>query len=241
MSTYADAYVAFRKAEREAVLFDNSDWHRRAVHDERIKRLESARETLEKAMPAPAATDISAVQEKAADALRSLRPANADAVAVTSNEWAKVEARLNAGQNLAKLIEAADRETLSAVIDRMPTRLVSTSPEPEDAIAEIEALAVRRLAELGDETAASAIAAQRTASVASAWGAILEQASTRHSITADASALLYNADVDEWRATLAETPQDDHLIEQAIREVGANLDFGGSPFETASGGLDGTR
>ncbi|WP_263091699.1 hypothetical protein [Curtobacterium sp. RIT-PI-V] len=71
---------------------------------------------------------------------------------MTSNEWAKVEVRLNAGQNLAKLIESADRETLAAIVDQMPTRLVTTSPEPEDAIAEIGALAVRRLAALRERS-----------------------------------------------------------------------------------------
>ncbi len=60
-------------------------------------------------------------------------------------------------------------------------------------------------------------------------------------IIADASALLHNADPDEWRATLAETPHDDYPIEQAVREVGANLDFGGTPYETAAGAFGGTR
>lgn len=241
MSTYSAAYATFRAAERAAVQWDNPNWHRSAVHDERVKRLREARETLTRALPAPTANDPSKVQEKAKEALRNLRPGSADAVAVVSNDWAKIEARLDAGQNLAKLIAAADRETLTALVDRMPTRLVTTSPEPDDAIAEIETLALERLAALGDQTATEALRAQQALAVTSAWGAVLEQALTRHSITADTSALLFNADPDEWRATVAQTPEDDYLIERAIRDIGANLDFGGSPYETATGGLDGAR
>ncbi|OII24129.1 hypothetical protein [Curtobacterium sp. MCBA15_013] len=162
-------------------------------------------------------------------------------MALIGNEWAKIEARLNAGHNLTKMIESADRETLAAIVDRMPTRLIVTSPQPDDAIAEIEGLAVERLASMGDPTALAAVEASSAEQLGDAWAAVLEQAVSQHSVSATTSTLLYNADVEEWRATVGQTPDDDHLLEKAIRDVSANLDFGGSPLLNASGGPDGTR
>lgn len=241
MSKYADAYTAFRKAEREAVLFDNPDWHRADVHDERLKRLRAARKALRAATPARTAEGVSPAQGKATEALGNLRPTHADEVALIGNEWAKVEARLNAGYNLAKIIETADRQTLAAIVDRMPTRLIVTSPEPDDAIAEIEDMAVERLASMGDLTALASFEARSADQIASAWGAILEEVAEQHSVSTTASTMLFNADPDEWRMTVAQTPDDDHMVEKAIRDVSANLDFGGSPLLNAPGGSDGAR
>lgn len=83
---------------------------------------------------------------------------------MTAHAWQKVAARLDAGQSLYTLVTTADRATLAAILDGLPTRPEVLEQQDGGAavVAEVQALAFDRLVELGDEAAVGAQAQTAT-------------------------------------------------------------------------------
>jgi hypothetical protein len=222
MTALADAFRKFKAAERAAVEYRNDSLTSEALQQERARRLASARDELRKASPAEAGQDLEEAERKRQQALDALAPTNADSVAVIGNEWAKVEALLDAGRNLAQLIEDASALRIAAILDRMPTRLVITSEEPDAALAEITDLSMKRLAVLGNPSASAAAELYQSAVFASAWQQVIAQAAEPFSeVSVSALTALYNASPDDHEVVQAGLAFDAQ-VQNAIRQVDAS-------------------
>lgn len=102
--------------------------------------------------------------------IAGLAPKTADEIAQIQHAWAKIEKRLDAGQSLHTLVTTAERATLAAILDGLPTRPeVLESSEADSIIREVQEVAFQRLVEVGDDAAVSAHAQTAILDQADAW------------------------------------------------------------------------
>lgn len=146
-TNYAETLRKFNADVKSAVSFHNPDFTNSAITRQRIELLQRARTQL--ASKLPATRPANPVEERA-EIFDRLRPGTADAVAVTLNEWSKVQRLLESGRNFANLIAQADERRLAAIVDQFPTSEFADTPEGDEIVAEVQELAFRRLVELGD-------------------------------------------------------------------------------------------
>ncbi|MFJ2354498.1 hypothetical protein [Frigoribacterium sp. NPDC087798] len=222
MTVLAEAFRKFKAAERAAVAYGNDDLTPAALQQERSRRLAAAREELRKVAPQADRQGFDEVKRKRQEAIDGLAPSNADAVALIGNEWTKVEAMLNAGHNLAQMIEKASPLRITAILDQMPTRLIMTSEEPDDALAEVTGLALERLAALGNPAAQAAGELYKAAVHDSAWAQIIDQAATPFTdVSVTALTALYSASPDDHDA-VSDSLEFDAVVQNGVRQADAS-------------------
>jgi flagellar motility protein MotE (MotC chaperone) len=174
-TNYADTLRKFNADVKNAVSFHNPDFTNSAITRQRIELLQRARTQLAAKLPAtPPANPV----EERAQIFDRLRPGTADAVAVTQNEWSKVQRLLESGRNFANLIAQADERRLAAIVDQFPTSEFADTPEGDAIVAEVQELAFRRLVELGDAEAVKVSQTEQVAGREAAWDRVLREAST---------------------------------------------------------------
>ena len=221
MTALADAFRRFKTAERAAVQYSNDSLTRQALQRERARRLAAARDDFRAGAPQTDPASLEWAERKRQEALDALAPTDADSVALIGNEWAKVEALLDSGRNLEQLIVEASPLRLSAILDRMPTRLIVTSTEPDAALAEVTSLALDRLETLEDPAALLATGLTKTANHSGAWGRVIQQATTPfEEVGVPALTALYNASPEDYEA-VQEHLGYDAALSNAIRAVDA--------------------
>lgn len=157
-------FKQFQDALAAAVRWTHPDYTNNGITRERARRVAEARKALGVAVPPK-------IERKGGDprgaVIAGLAPKTADEIA---HAWSKIEKRLDAGQSLHTLLTGADRATLAAILDGLPTRPeVLDSSEADSIIREVEQVAFRRLLEVGDEAAVSAHAQTAILDQADAW------------------------------------------------------------------------
>lgn len=197
-SNYSAAYAKFNAASKAAAKFTDKNWNEAAITRERVRLLAAARAELLAVVPALAEGEAPDAQATRA-ALAQLAPHDANTIAVTSNEWAKVKALLDSGRNFAHLIDNADRNRLAAILDRLPTEIATQTDQPDDTIREVENRVLARLAEIGDEKAKAAQAATTTAQHEAAWRKVIDEA-TKGRPSIGALSALHRTSPEDYRA-----------------------------------------
>jgi hypothetical protein len=215
--SYPEAFRKFRASTKAAVEFNDPNWTNSAITRERVKRLTGARAELLATLP-PETARKTAEPSLRAKALEQLRPTNADTVAVTSNEWGKVKALLDAGRNLERMIQQADRTRLAAIIDRLPTELAVQYDDADDSITEVEELVLARLVELGDQAATQFQEAQQVADYETAWVQVIQEA-VAGEVSVGALTALYRATPEEHEATVGEDPFDEGAVASKVQHL----------------------
>lgn len=170
-----------------AVRWKHPDYNNSGITRERARRLAEARKTLAAAVPPK-------TERKGEDprggVIAGLAPKTADEIAQVQHAWSKIEKRLDAGQSLHTLLTSADRVTLAAILDGLPTRRdVLESSESDSIIAEVQQVAFRRLVEIGDEAAVSAQAQTAILDQADAWSEFMAASAKGEPTLAQHSAL----------------------------------------------------
>lgn len=160
-------FKQFQDALAAAVRWTHPDYTNNGITRERARRVAEAREALGGAVPPK--TERKGEDPRGA-VIAGLAPKTADEIAQIQHAWSKIEKRLDAGQSLHTLLTGADRATLAAILDGLPTRReVLESSEADSIIREVEQVAFRRLLEVGDEAAVSAHAQAAILDQADAW------------------------------------------------------------------------
>lgn len=150
-----------------AVRWAHPDYNNSGITRERARRVAEARKNLRAAIPTK--PERKGTDPRSA-VIAGLAPKTADEIAQVQHAWSKIEKRLDAGQSLHTLLTGADRATLAAILDGLPTRPeVLDSSEAESIIREVQEVAFRRLLEVGDEAAVSAHAQTAILDQEDAW------------------------------------------------------------------------
>lgn len=222
-TNYAEAYSKFQKSIKEAVNFADPNWTNSAITRERIKRVKAARTELLKAVPEATGQPEQAVEARAA-VFAQLRPTDANTVAVTASEWAKVEKLLAAGRDLGQLIRTADRSRLAAILDQFPTSDVAVKTgDPEGVIREVEDLAFDRLVTLGDVQAKGVADASKVANHEGAWHQVIQEAA-RGNVSVGAQSALHKVAPEEFQATLGH-PEEEANVAAKLKSLDHTAQF----------------
>ncbi|WP_461474465.1 hypothetical protein [Microbacterium sp. HJ5] len=128
-------FKQFQDAVNAAVRWTHPDYTNNGITRERARRVAEARKALGAAVPPK-------IERKGDDpraaVIAGLAPKTADEIAQIQHAWAKIEKRLDAGQSLHTLVTTADRATLAAILDGLPTRPeVLKSSEADSIIREV--------------------------------------------------------------------------------------------------------
>lgn len=91
-------------------------------------------------------------------AFEKIASQDANSVAVTQNEWAKVNTLLTAGRSLTHIIENADVRRLAAILDHLDSDLAAHTNDPDGVAAEVSQAVLVRLAPLGQQEVIDAVA-----------------------------------------------------------------------------------
>lgn len=168
---FVRAFLTFRSSLLVAVDYQNPNYTNSAIHRERLKRLEQARETLIAQIPAESKTDPSV---GIAEVLGKLAPKNADDVALQRMEWEKVSSLLRAGRSLEALILSAPPLRLAAIANWIEVSDEALASGDSEGVAEeVRALVYSRLVGLGVPEAVAASDVVEDANVVSAWREVL--------------------------------------------------------------------
>lgn len=229
MSTNTQHVAAVRQYQADvaaAVRWTHPDYTASGISRERAKRVEAARAALRAAVPAKP-------EHKGGDprggVVAGLAPTTADQVAVTAHAWQKVAARLDAGQSLYTLVTTADRATLAAILDGLPTRPEVLEQQDGGAavVAEVQALAFDRLVELGDEAAVGAQAQTAILDQADAWSDYLAALAEPGEPSLAVVSALHRSDPEGLAATRPESPLDAADTAEQVRGLDRLVSVGG--------------
>lgn len=172
---YLDRFKEYDSALKQAVNYRNDSLTVEALRQEKRRRVHEAQRELKRDLPNPA-THSDLARVKANQALQNLAPKTADQVAVTVNEWAKVESMLSNGSSLETLISKADRNRLSAIYDRFPTSATATGLTELEAVKdEIDLRTLNRLAELSDADAVSSVESRNESESRAIWQKAIDE------------------------------------------------------------------
>ncbi|WP_336631114.1 MULTISPECIES: hypothetical protein [unclassified Microbacterium] len=223
---YLATVKQYQTAIAEAVRWTHPDYTASGISRERAKRVEAARAKLRAAVPAK--PDRKGGDPRGA-VVSALAPCTADQVAVTAHAWQKVAARLDAGQSLHTLVTTADRATLAAILDGLPTRPEVLEQQDGGAaiVAEVQALAFDRLVELGDEAAVSAQAQTAILDQADAWSDYLAALAEPGEPSLAVVSALHRADPEGLAATRPESPVDAADTAEQVRGLDHLVAVGG--------------
>jgi hypothetical protein len=175
-TNYAELFNKFSNSRKAAVEFHDLNWTNSAITRERIKRLSQARTELLGSLPETRTEIDDSDRQKV---LTTLAPTDAHSVALSNNEWAKVEKLLGAGRNFARIIEHADRGRLAAILDQLPTHLDAQADNDDEQtaaiVAEVQELVFSRLVDVGDQDATNALEAEKVTGRAAAWEQVISE------------------------------------------------------------------
>lgn len=217
--SYAEAFAKYRAALQDAVQFHDPNWSHSAITRERSRRVQAARAELVQVADTAALQSNGNPDEAVKAAFEQIAATDANSVAVATNEWTKVRALLNAGRNLSQIIDNADRRRLSAIVDHLDSDLAIESGDPKGVSVEVSEAVLARLAELGDEKALAAVAAQQDTRHGAAWHGVITEAANGP-VSVDARTALYKANVDEFRVAFDDDPATAD-VDQAVAQLDA--------------------
>lgn len=112
-------FKQFQDSVSAAVRWTHPDYTNNGITRERARRVAEAWKALGAVVPPK--TERKGEDPRAA-VIAGLAPKTADEIAQIQHAGAKVEKRLDAGQSLHTLLTSADRATLAAILDGLPTR-----------------------------------------------------------------------------------------------------------------------
>jgi hypothetical protein len=198
MSAYSDAYRAYITAAQEATTFTHADYSNSGITRERARRLATAREKLQQALPSETATDPARVQDARAKALGVFAVTTADQATMADRQWAAVQRMLAAGRHIDQIVAGADKTRLTAILDHLETDLALSSADPEGVTAEVQSLALARAAALGVTEAQQYVEAQRAVSYSTSWRDVIASTVAAESVPVSAFTGLYHSAPDEF-------------------------------------------
>jgi hypothetical protein len=202
-TSYPEAFAKFRASTKAAVEFQDPNWTNSAITRERIKRLQTARDELRRTTPP--ANNAGAADRTAKNAiLGKLRPTDADTVAVTANEWAKLSKLLDSGRPVEGLLANASQSQLAAILDQLPTQFALEADDSVARTLELEDRIVDRLVDLGDPDALTYATAVEAAAYDTAWGQVLNETLTDGTASVGALSALHRVAPNEFAATQEE-------------------------------------
>lgn len=220
MTTNTKHAATVRKFQAElaaAVRWTHPDYTHSGITRERARRVAEARKALRAAIPAKP-TRAGADPRRAV--LDSLAPKSADEIAVLNHTWAKVAARLDAGQSLHAILTTADRATLAAILDGIGTRpeVLSHSDGGASVVAEVQQVAFDRLVDLGEQDAVAARASTAVLDQADAWADFIA-ASAEGEPSLGVISALQKADPEGFIAIRADSPLDSVETSERVRQI----------------------
>lgn len=172
---YLERFKQYDLAINKAVNYKNDSLTSEALKQQQQAMVSQAKKALRRDLPNPE-THAGMAEVQSRKALKQLTPTTTDQIALTKNEWSKVESLLSKGLQLGKVIADADTERLSAIYDQFPTSATATGLTDLDSVTEeINQLALTRLAELGNAQAQQAIEAQGRRQQVSTWHKAIEE------------------------------------------------------------------
>lgn len=200
-----------------AVRWKHPDYNNSGITRERARRLAEARKNLRAAIPAKP-------ERKGEDprgaVVAGLAPKTADEIAQIQHAWSKIEKRLDAGQSLHTLLTSADRVTLAAILDGLPTRReVLESSETDSIIREVQQVAFQRLLEIGDEAALSARAQTAILDQADAWADYIAASAESGEPSLAVLSALQQSDPEGYAAIQADSAVDYAETRERVRSL----------------------
>ncbi|KYJ97043.1 hypothetical protein [Microbacterium sp. CH1] len=194
-TTYAEAFARLQKERRAAISHEDRDLSPQALTAHRLRLLQRANENLAAHIPTvpeitgPSRTEI----------LDGLHPATADEIAVSRDMRERIQADLDRGRRLEQILASADQRTIVSLLHWLPTMPdVAGSQHRDEIVAEIQALAFERLAEIGHEPASTRRQAEEATALPAAVTRVFSEA-LAGTVTTGAWTDLHRADPDLYR------------------------------------------
>ncbi|WP_168627359.1 hypothetical protein [Cryobacterium sp. BB307] len=172
-STHAQAFARLQQERHAAISHEDHNLSPRALTTHRLGLLQKANDNL--AALIPAVPGISGPTQ--AEILDSLHPSTADEIAVSRDMRERIQADLDRGRRLEQILASADQRTIVSLLHWLPTMPgVTDSPHRDEIMAEIQALAFGRLAEIGHEPAVARLQAEQENALPAAVARVFNEA-----------------------------------------------------------------
>lgn len=224
MTTYIEALKRYQNATQNTVQFQNENYTEEAIEQEQIKQLSQARQVLfQDKKNVQKRTHGKEVQVVRKEILEALAVADADTVAISNNEWAKVKTLLESGRDLAHIIDNAEKRRLISILDNIEVELGMNAPDAKSVIVEVEDRVLERLEKLGYEPAIELGQLIESERYETAWAQIIDEVAVNGKVTLEAKTALYNANADEYRAAFSDEPYGVFEVEEKISNLNQKL------------------
>lgn len=210
-TTHPAQFARHQEASRAAITYQDRTLAPGALNDRRRSMREKANGDL--AAQIPAVPMVSGLSRD--EVLDALRPSTSDEIQVALHQRERIQTDLDRGRRPEQILASADLRTIVSLLDWLPTMPgIKDSTHHDDIVAEIQALAFDRLAEIGYEPAAERVQAEQEVALPAAWARVMTEAIAGQ-VTTGAWTDLHRVDPEGYReAQASEIPG---LAEEAHR------------------------